>query len=74
MRTETIYVMAHPDEERFFTLPRRPTKEHARYLQVQGYTIFTTMVTFPPMFNTATTAIESTPLTEEWDTNDDTTK
>lgn len=71
MRTECIYIMAHPDEERFYTLPRRPSKEHATNLQRLGYTIFTTTVTFPPAFDTATTAIESTALTEQWDSNDD---
>lgn len=71
MRTERIYIMAHPDEERFYTLPRRPSKEHATNLQRLGYTIFTTTVTFPPAFDTATTAVDSTPLTEQWDMDDD---
>ena len=71
MRTETVYIMAHPDKERFFSLPRRPTKQHATSLQKQGYTIFTTTVTFPPEYDTATTTIEATSLKEDWSKDDD---
>ncbi len=70
MRTETVYIMAHPDKERFFALPHRPTKAHAVSLQKKGYTIFTTVVTFPPEYDTATTAIESTQIKEDWSEHD----
>lgn len=63
MRTKTIWVIAHPNKERVFTETNAPTKERSAALIKQGYWIFQTTVTFPPIFvGEQTIHIESSPL------------
>jgi len=75
LRKETIWVYAHPDEERFFTQTTPITCERGVQLRKQGYMIFKTEVTFPPAFSAAAQPIENTGLKEQWENEDeDTTK
>jgi hypothetical protein len=73
VRKETIWIYAHPDEERFFTQTTPVTCERGTQLRRHGYTIFKTDVTFPPSFSTAAQPIENTGLSEQWEGKDEDT-
>lgn len=60
MRTERIWIMAKPGEERFYTLPRPPTETHLEGLRKEGYQVFVTQVTFPAEFGVD--AVELSPV------------
>lgn len=70
MRKEKVWVIAHPEEQRFFVQPHPVTMSRGRYLREQGYMIFVTEVTFPPAFDASALPIESTCLTEQWPKDD----
>lgn len=71
MRKETIWIYAHPDEERFFAQTSPVTASRGATLRKQGYVIFKTEVTFPPAFSASAPLVESTGMTEQWAQDDE---
>lgn len=70
MRKETIWIIAHPDEDRFYTQPKPVTASRGAILRKQGYMIFKTEVTFPPAFSASAQVVENSGMTEQWERDD----
>jgi hypothetical protein len=53
VRTENVWLIIHPDEERIFVQARAVTKTRGQTLREQGYMIFKAEVVLPPMADKA---------------------
>jgi hypothetical protein len=69
MRIESVWIIAHPEQERFFTLPRPPSDTYVEAMRKQGYRVFMTQVTFPEDFGVGVERLpESTGTRPGWST------
>lgn len=70
MTQRKIWITAHPDTSDIWVQAEPIAPSLARHLRCEGYMIFVTEVSLPPMFDTVAQTVESTPVQEQWEVDD----
>lgn len=65
-----IWIIAHPDRPTVTAQAVPVVPKVARQLRSEGFMIFVTEITLPPMFDTLAHPVESTPVQEQWEVDD----